>query len=353
MFRLIGSTLVQVVALLSLWGGLYILIGSTSVGNVVVRLLLRMLGDNYFTVLPGLVTAYMLIPVAGVAFLVYRPVAKATEYLDQLVNSVDTLLQDDDTLIQLPADLQSVEVQLNGLKQRALRNAQVAAQAEQRKNDMVVYLAHDIRTPLTSIIGYLSLLNDSPDLPPDQRAKYVNVTLEKAYRLEELVNEFFEITRFNLQTIVLQKQQINLTHMLAQMADEFHPLLAPEDKRIVVTAPDDLVVRADPDKLSRVFNNILKNAVSYSPAGSEIHIAADRQEEQGVTVRFTNRGNPIPPEKLALIFEKFYRLDQARSSQTGGAGLGLAIAKEIVAAHGGTIEATSDEEETVFTVTLP
>src|SRR5690606_18750071 len=123
----------------------------------------------------------------------------------------------------------SVEVQLNGLKQRALRNAQVAAQAEQRKNDMVVYLAHDIRTPLTSIIGYLSLLNDSPDLPPDQRAKYVNVTLEKAYRLEELVNEFFEITRFNLQTIVLQKQQINLTHMLAQMADEFHPLLAPED----------------------------------------------------------------------------------------------------------------------------
>src|SRR5690606_21641725 len=116
MFRLIGTTLVQVVALLSLWGGLYILIGSTSVGNVVVRLLLRMLGDNYFTVLPGLVTAYMLIPVAGVAFLVYRPVAKATEYLDQLVNSVDTLLQDDDTLIQLPADLQSVEVQLNGLK---------------------------------------------------------------------------------------------------------------------------------------------------------------------------------------------------------------------------------------------
>lgn len=216
----------------------------------------------------------------------------------------------------------------------------------------MVYLAHDIKTPLTSVIGYLSLLEEAPDMPAEQKAKYVRITLEKAYRLEHLIDEFFEIARFNLQTIVLDTAEINLPYMLLQMAEDFYPMLAPGGRKAVVDAEDGLTLWGDADKLARVFNNILKNAIAYSDENSTIRIAARRQGDM-VAITFENRGCTIPASKLSTIFEKFYRLDSARPSGTGGAGLGLAIAKEIVAAHGGTITAESSEGRTVFTVMLP
>ena len=190
------------------------------------------------------------------------------------------------------------------------------------------------------------------DMPLEQRSKYTGITLEKAYRLEQLINEFFEITRFNLSSIVLNKGKINLAFMLRQMADEFYPMLSPQNKQAVVQAPDDLVLWGDADKLSRVFNNILKNAIAYSYNDSTITISAWARVEE-VVIQFANSGDPIPPQQLETIFERFFRLDAARSSSTGGAGLGLAIAQEIVAAHGGTISASSNKDKTMFTVLLP
>ena len=189
-------------------------------------------------------------------------------------------------------------------------------------------------------------------MPPAQRAKYVDITLQKAYRLEQLVDEFFDITRFNLQTIVLNRETLDLSFMLRQIADEFFPILSPQGKEARVEADDALTVYADPDKLARVFNNILKNAAAYSFPDSVIIIRAEC-EEDAVTVSFINRGREIPSESLTTIFEKFYRLDGARSSNTGGAGLGVAIAREIVLAHGGDITASSAGGVTVFTVRLP
>jgi two-component system sensor histidine kinase VanS len=233
-----------------------------------------------------------------------------------------------------------------------LKNERDAKEAERRKNDLVVNLAHDIRTPLSSVIGYLSLLDEAPEMPAEQRAKYTGITLEKAFRLEHLIEEFFEITRFNLSSIVLNKGKTNLTFMLQQMADEFYPMLSPQNKQVLVHAYDDLVLWGDADKLSRVFNNILKNAISYSYDGSVIDITAF-QEETNTIIQFTNIGDQIPPHKLETIFERFFRLDTARSSKTGGAGIGLSIAKEIVVAHGGTITAQCVEGKTTFTVALP
>jgi two-component system sensor histidine kinase VanS len=244
------------------------------------------------------------------------------------------------------------ENKLNQIKNNLEKQKKAALDAEQRKNDLVVYLAHDIKTPLTSVIGYLSLLDEAPDMPPEQKSKYVGITLEKAYRLEELINEFFEITRFNLQTIVLNKEKINLLFMLQQMADEFYPMLAPQGKQISVNVPDGLTLWGDADKLARVFNNILKNAIAYSDENSVIDISAG-QQDKNIVITFMNQGNPIPQAKLDTIFEKFYRLDSARSTNTGGAGLGLAIAQEIVTAHNGTISVESNPENTTFTVKLP
>ena len=144
---------------------------------------------------------------------------------------------------------------------RAQRHEQLLQMESQRKSDLITYLAHDMRTPLASIIGYLSLLDEVPEMPADQRAKYVGITLDKAYRLEQLIEEFFEITRFNLQTIVINKQKLDLGLLLQQMADEFYPLVEPDGKNIRVEIPESLLYKGDGDKLARVFNNIIKNAV--------------------------------------------------------------------------------------------
>lgn len=189
-------------------------------------------------------------------------------------------------------------------------------------------------------------------MPPEQKAKYTHIALDKANRLERLVNEFFEITRYNLQQIKLEKEQIDLYYMLVQMVDEFYPILSAKGNTAVLHANEDLSVCGDPMKLARVFNNILKNAAAYSFPNSEIIISAEKQDKQMV-ISFENQGPTIPAEKLSMIFERFYRMDEARSSDAGGAGLGLAIAKEIITLHGGTIIAESNESSTVFTVSLP
>ena len=233
------------------------------------------------------------------------------------------------------------------------QNSEERLRAESvRKNELVAYLAHDLKTPLTSVIGYISLLKEAPDMPVEQRAKYTNIALEKALRLESLINEFFDITRYNLQEIVLEEETFDLGYMLIQMADEFYPVLEQHGKTITIHADEDLSIAADSAKLARVFNNILKNAVAYSYDNTEIEIHAEKQDNT-IHVSISNFGKTIPKQKLDMIFEKFYRLDDARSTNTGGAGLGLAIAKEIVVAHSGTISVTSEKQITTFTVELP
>lgn len=299
--------------------------------------------------------ASLLVPMAWLIMLlaiIYYYWSKTAGYIEEIADASMSLVKPDEEEIRLPEELREIETRMNQIKKEARRSAREAKEAEQRKNDLVVNLAHDIRTPLSSVIGYLSLLDEAPDMPPPQRAKYTGITLDKAGRLEQLVDEFFEITRFNLSTIVLNKGKINLPFMLRQIADEFYPMLSPENKETVVDAPEELTLWGDADKLSRVFNNILKNAAAYSYSDSKIIISAFT-ENKNVVIKFSNQGDPIPAQKLETIFERFFRLDNARSSRTGGAGLGLAIAKEIVDAHRGTISAKSSGTNTTFTVTLP
>lgn len=283
----------------------------------------------------------------------YFALSRFIHYFNQISDGIDKILDESEQPIILVPELRFMETKLNALKATLKQRKNAAIESEQRKNDLVVYLAHDLKTPLTSVIGYLSLLDEASDMPVDQRAKYTSISLNKASRLEELINEFFEITRFNLQNITLEIEQINLSIMLEQLADEFYPIFELKNIKAVVSVEEDILIRGDANKLARVYNNILKNAASYSYENSTIEIIVIRQDDQKVNIVFRNKGRQISSHKLATIFEKFYRLDSARSSNTGGVGLGLAIAKEIVELHKGTIEAYSNEEFTEFVVTLP
>lgn len=265
----------------------------------------------------------------------------------------DRLIDHPDTWDNIDGDFLEVEGALNRVRDRERKVQQALRDESHRKDDLVTYLAHDLRTPLASVVGYLSLLQEAPELPVEQRARFTGVALDKAHRLDALIEEFFDITRFDFHDIVLTRGYVDLGLLLAQVADEFYPILNEQHKEAQVDIREDLTVLVDGDKMARVFNNIMKNAVAYSYEGSTITIEARRQDDGGVRVRFINQGDPIPAAKLKVIFEKFYRLDAARATNRGGAGLGLAIAKEIIAAHGGTVACESTPEHTIFTIELP
>ena len=251
-----------------------------------------------------------------------------------------------------PDTYKELAVQMMAIKTNRMQNEQRLREEAQRKNDLITYLAHDLKTPLTSVIGYLSLLDEIPEMPEKQRARYTKITLEKAQRLEKLINEFFEITRYNLQQISIEKEEVDLSYMLFHMADEFYPIFHAHGNTAELDVGEELMVMADSMELARVFNNILKNAVAYSYPNTAIKINA-KEEGNHVQVSFSNEGKTIPKQKLDSVFEKFFRLDEARATNTGGAGLGLTIAKEIVSLHNGPISASSENGTTVFLVTLP
>lgn len=274
-----------------------------------------------------------------------------TRYFREINQGIDCLLSDREEQIRLSQEMQPFEIKLNTVQNILIQREQAARAAEQRKNELVMYLAHDIRTPLTSIIGYLRLLEQIPDLPDEEKEKYVHISLEKTYRLEKMINEFFEITCYNTQQITIASKTIDLYYLLVQVIDEHLPLFTEHGNYITFHAAESLEVCGDPERLARVFNNLLKNAVAYSSKGTEITVNAEETPEH-IVVTVSNHGKTIPDDKLETLFEKFYRLDESRTSNTGGTGVGLAIAKEIVLLHGGTISADSKNGLTTFTVKL-
>ena len=273
-------------------------------------------------------------------------------YLEQVLEAAQTIYMKEENTIKLPEELREAEVQLNDVKQQLERNERAAKEAEQRKNDLIVYLAHDLKTPLTSVIGYLTLLKDEPEISQELRQKYLDIAWNKAGRLEDLVNEFFELTRMNFAHMTLNRSMVNMTMMVEQFMYEFKPLLAEKGMDYELEAEPEIMVYCDIEKMQRVFDNLLKNAINYGYPDSMIHVYLDQNGEQGMKLIVQNHGQTIPAEKLSYLFEQFFRLDSSRDSKTGGTGLGLAIAKQIVELHGGKISCESSNETIVLMVEL-
>ncbi|APH14801.1 his Kinase A domain protein [Clostridium sporogenes] len=246
-------------------------------------------------------------------------------------------------------ELRPIDVEIKSILNEKARIEQEKEMEIQKKNDLVTYLAHDLKTPLTAIIGYLSILEES-EVPEKIQKDYLKKVLDKAYHLEELTNQFFDITRFNLQEIPVNKTKIDGEFFLQQITDEFYPLCIPKKLQIDLNISPNFKIYGDGGLLARVLNNILKNAISYSNKDSVIKVSGkEKGEITSITVE--NDGDIISEEELELIFQKFYRRDKARS-QSSGSGLGLAIAKEIVERHGGTLKAESVNGHTTFSIHL-
>lgn len=252
-----------------------------------------------------------------------------------------------------PAEIQElkpIDVEIKSILNEKTKIKQEKEVEIQKKNDLVTYLAHDLKTPLTSIIGYLNILEES-EVPEEIQKEYLERVLDKAYHLEELTNQFFDITRFNLQEIPLNKTEIDGEFFLQQLTDELYPLLMPKNLQMKLDIASDFKIYGDGNFMARVLNNLLKNAISYSYEDSVIKITG-KEEQETTIITVENYGDIISPKELELIFQKFYRRDKARG-QSSGSGLGLAIAKEIVERHGGILKAESVNGHTKFSIHLP
>ena len=271
--------------------------------------------------------------------------------IEIILIAIDKLLKNPEQEIDLPESLLSIENRLNKIRIDLITSRNEAKEAESKKNDLIVYMAHDLKTPLTSIIGYLTLLTEEKEISKRLQDKYINIALDKALRVEELTNQFFDITRYNLHSMPITKKELNVSYLLRQLIDECFPMLEEKNLKCNMEADEKIMIFADGDKLARAFDNLLKNAINYSFENTEIEIKV-KEEDEKINILFRNRGEKIPEYKLDKIFEKFYRGDSARSSSTGGAGLGLAITKEIIELHGGKIFVKNDDEFIEFYIIL-
>jgi len=290
--------------------------------------------------------------VIGSQLLTIRRVKRASMRERKRIEEIVERMIAGDVLEMFPDDYSSIIRKIELLLKEQEKNNSEKNKENERINDMITYLAHDLRTPLTSIIGYLTLFLNVPELPDEIKYDYIKKTLDKAKHLESLIRDFFEITKYNSQKMSLNKQQINLHYMFVQLVDEFFPVLESKNLKIEVDVEKELVINVDSEKMGRVFSNLLKNACNYSFEYTTLRISAEAKTDS-IEILFVNKGEPISENQQEQIFRNFVRLDESRNSDSGGSGLGLAIVKAIVNQHEGEIIAYTEAGNNIFKITLP
>ena len=254
---------------------------------------------------------------------------------------------------RLKGSEQHVITSVNALVDSAVQSMNDERQIEKSKDELITNVSHDLRTPLTSIIGYLRLIEDEQYHSEEDIVKYSHIAYEKAKQMKTLVDDLFEYTKVQQHGAPVNMMTVDLSQLLEQVSASFE--LEGQKRGIEVssaTQPTPLLVDADPEKLGRVFSNLVANALKYGNGASYIKIDA-RQVGASVVIEVANDGTQIPAASLGHLFERFYRVESSRSKDTGGTGLGLAIVKSIVDLHHGEVEVTSTPQVTTFTVILP
>lgn len=243
--------------------------------------------------------------------------------------------------------------ELNKMAAKISRIMEEERKSEQAKNELITSVAHDLRTPLTSIIGYLELASSKKGIEEEVRQRYITIAYEKSKRLEKLIEDLFNYTKVNFGQVKMNLLPIDMIKFMEQMMDEFYPSFQENHLEYdFTTNVGSAVVMGDGDLLARAISNLLGNAVKYGRDGKRIRVKV-KQENEFVKIFIINYGEIIPEEDIEYIFDRFYRVENSRSRETGGSGLGLAIAKRVILMHQGTIQAKSNLDGTVFEVILP
>lgn len=255
--------------------------------------------------------------------------------------------------LRVNRDLQRVIDSVNTLVDSTVRSMEEERKIEKSKDELITNVSHDLRTPLTSIIGYLGLIEDNQYQTKDELTKYTHTAYVKAQQMKVLVEDLFEYTKVRQTSTPIAKTTFDMEQMLEQLAASFELEAQKKNMQIMVECqPAPLMMEADTEKLGRVFNNLIANALKYGKGGKQIILSAEKVGQEAI-IKVSNDGQQIPSDSLNQLFDRFYRVEASRSQETGGTGLGLALTQSIVALHGGYIYADSTPELTSFVIHLP
>ncbi|MFF2908670.1 ATP-binding protein [Paenibacillus sp. NPDC057934] len=310
------------------------------------RHIMSNIGDIYFFLL-------IFIPLAIFFFYLFtKPYAS---YFNEITKGIHHLASGDfkhRVDISSKDEFRAIAKELNLASEKLQEAVERGAFAESSKDQLIVNLAHDLRTPLTSVLGYLDWILKGDKLTEEQTRHFTEIAYTKSQRLEKLIDELFEITRMNYGMLPLQKNQLDLSGLLMQLSEEMYPVFEKNQLSARLNIVPKLQIQGDGELLARVFENLLSNAARYGKDGQFVDINSFSEGSE-VVIQVLNYGGYITPEKLPHIFEMYYTSDQSRSQQEGGTGLGLFIAKNIVEQHQGTITVESSVVRTCFEVRLP
>jgi integral membrane sensor signal transduction histidine kinase len=302
-----------------------------------------------------IVLVFILMGMGIFSFILWLFQRKELIFIDRLSKGVEEIASGDlNAKIEVSGDSEFSEIadKLNAMVVDLRNLMKKERESEEKKNELITSIAHDLRTPLTSIIGYLELLKQKKDIDEETRAYYTDIAYTKAKKMQKLIEDLFGFTKLNHRRITMNVSRIDIVKLLSQLVDEFYPSFL--EKKLAFdlkTNVSSKFINADPNLLARLFDNLINNAIKYGSDGKRVDVKIEASKDE-VIVSVINYGEIIPKDEIPYIFEKFYRVEQSRSSSTGGTGLGLAIAKEIVDMHGGSLSVKSDFDGTVFSVRL-
>lgn len=301
-----------------------------------------------------LVTAIATICFFIIYFLLFiKRIVKDMTYISDRIIDIADGKSDEKIIIERQDEIGEIAGRINEMTEQINQLITSERDALQSNKDLIACVAHDLRTPITSVKGYLDLALDTKHYDLEQRQKYVRIAQTKANRLEYLIHDLFNYTKLTSGEITLHRSKIDLVQLVEQMVEEFYPLFQEEELECTTKYNISyLEMNMDGELIARAVQNLLSNAIKYGKDGKHVYVELECLEQE-VQIRVTNYGLVIPEESIKHLFDKFYRVERSRNVKTGGTGLGLNIAQEIVHLHGGRIQVTSGASGTCFTIALP
>ena len=304
--------------------------------------------------------SFMLVTVIATIcfFIIYfllfiKRIVKDMTYISDRIIDIADGKSDEKIIIERQDEIGEIAGRINEMTEQTNQLITSERDALQSNKDLIACVAHDLRTPITSVKGYLDLALDTKHYDLEQRQKYVRIAQTKANRLEYLIHDLFNYTKLTSGEITLHRSKIDLVQLVEQMVEEFYPLFQEEELECTTKYNISyLEMNMDGELIARAVQNLLSNAIKYGKDGKHVYVELECLEQE-VQIRVTNYGLVIPEESIKHLFDKFYRVERSRNVKTGGTGLGLNIAQEIVHLHGGRIQVTSGASGTCFTIALP
>lgn len=312
----------------------------------IIRETLRSIGDIYFILFLFIFISF---------FIFYLLTKPYTNNFNAISRGIYHLSQGDfdhRVSVSTKDEFHSIANDLNRASAKLKEAIEKGEFLESSKDQLIVNLAHDLRTPLTSVLGYIDIILKDETLSKEEKRHYLKIAFNKSKKLEKLLDELFEMTKMNYDMYQLRKTEINLSALLYQLIEEMYPVFEKHSLTLRSEIEANVIIEADGDYIARVFENLLTNAYRYGSDGEFIDIKAFKNDNK-VIVQVTNYGSIISEEDLPYIFNMFYTGDESRTTQKDKSGLGLFIAKNIIDQHDGTIKAESNMRHTLFEVQLP